>query len=125
MRIGSKSVCAAVAAAMLCGTCLFLSAEEKKPKYKIKEVMKEAHKDGLLKKVAAGKGEKEDKDKLLELYTALSLNKPPKGELDDWKDRTGKMVSLAKEVVEGKEGAEKALAKTVNCGACHSLHKPK
>jgi hypothetical protein len=125
MRIGAKCLCGLVAVAVLGGTCLFLSAEEKKPKYKIKQVMKEAHKEGLLKKVASGKAEKEDKEKLLELYTALSLNKPPKGELEDWKDRTSKMVSLAKEVVEGKEGSEKTLAKTVNCGACHSLHKPK
>jgi surface antigen len=125
MRTVVKCLCVALGTAVVGQACLILSAaEDNKPKYKIKEVMKEAHKGGLLKKVTSGKADKEDKEKLLEFYIALSKNKPPKGDLDDWKERTGTMVVVAKEVVEAKEGAEKKLAKTVNCGACHSLHKP-
>jgi hypothetical protein len=116
---------ALLAVGLLAAAGLYLAAAEKKPKYSIKEVMEEAHKEGLLKKVASGKGDKEDKDKLLELYTALSQNKPPKGDADDWKDRTAKMVAAARDVSKGEEGAEKKLAKTVNCMGCHSLHRPK
>jgi hypothetical protein len=38
------------------------------PKYTIKEVMKEAHKNGLYKKVAEGNAEKAEKEKLVALY---------------------------------------------------------
>jgi hypothetical protein len=125
MRTGMKWACTGLAVAMLTGAGVAISADKKQPKYAIKDVMKQAHKGGLLKKITSGEGDKADKQKLLVMYIALSQNKPPKGDLDDWKERTGKMVTAAKAVVDGKEGAEKKLASTVNCMACHDLHRPK
>ena len=102
---------------------LNLRADEK-PKFEIKEVMQKAHKDGLLKKVSGGKADDAEKKELLELYEALAKNEPPKGEKGDWKKRTDAMVAGAKEIVDGKKGAEAKLGKTVNCAACHKEHRP-
>ncbi len=108
------------------GLVLFLGApqagDNKEPKYTIKQVMKKAHKDGLLKKVISGKADEDQRKELADLYVALSQNRPPKGSIDDWKQRTGVMVSDAKAAVENPK-AGKALAKATNCGACHKLHK--
>lgn len=103
--------------------CLSASgAGDKKPKYDIKEVMDKAHKQGLLKKVVSGKADEDERKELAELYTALSQNKPPKGEVSDWKKVTGTMVKAAKAAV--KDAAKgKALGKIVNCGACHKEFK--
>lgn len=107
----------------LLGLGLFHAREDDKPKYTIKQVMKIAHKDGLLKKVASGKASKEDKEKLLVVYTALSQNKPPQGSADDWKTKTEALVKAAKEAVENEPTAGKDLGKAANCKACHSEHK--
>ena len=94
-----------------------------KAKYTIKEVMKEAHKDGLLKKVASGNASETDKKHLAELYKALSQNTPPKGDAEDWKTRTVAMVKAADLAVMGDEKAAKSLQKLVNCAGCHKEHK--
>ena len=99
------------------------AAEDEKPKHTIKEVMKEAHKDGLLKKVVGGTASKEDKSKLLELYQSLPKNSPPKGEKKDWDEKTKAIVAAAQEVVDGKEGAIPKLEKAANCAECHKAHK--
>lgn len=98
--------------------------DEKKPKYTIKEVMKKAHKDGLMKKLAAGDGTKEDAETLVSLYEALAKSKPPKGDAESWKTKTKVLVEAAKEVVEKKPGAGEKLQKAANCAECHKAHKP-
>jgi cytochrome c553 len=100
------------------------AADDAKPKYTIKEVMKQAHKDGLLKKVAGGQGTKEDAQKLLDLYKALGENKPPKGDADGWKAKTAAIAQAAQDVVDGKAGASESLTKATNCAECHKVHKP-
>jgi cytochrome c556 len=103
------------------------SAEDTKDKAKhtIKEVMKIAHKDGLLKKVTKGEASKDEQKQLVELYKDLAKNTPPKGDPELWKKNTARMVALAEAVVNGDEKAAKTLAKTVNCGACHKEFKGK
>ena len=54
-------------------------AEAPKPKHTIKEVMEQAHKGGLLNKVAAGEATADEKTLLLDLYVSLSENDPPRG----------------------------------------------
>jgi hypothetical protein len=110
---------------------VFRAADKDDPKYTIKEVMKMAHtveKDSkdptLFKKVSDGKATKEDKAKLLELYSALPANKPPKGDADAWKKMTTTIVDASKAVVDGKDGAEKDLGKAVNCMGCHKDFRP-
>ena len=55
-------------------------AGEKKAKHTIAEVMQKAMKGGLCGKVAKGKASDEEKEQLVELFTSLSKNEPPKGE---------------------------------------------
>jgi hypothetical protein len=97
-----------------------------KPKMSIKDVMKKAHaKDAsLAEKVTSGKATKEDKMALLDAYTQLAVNKPPKGDLDKWKDVTSEIVKEAQDVVDGKDGAEDKLKKAINCMNCHKEFRP-
>lgn len=95
--------------------------EGAKPKHTIKEVMKQ-HKP-LLDKVAEGKAEKADKEKLLDLYISLVENKPPKGEQESWYMKSGAAVLAAAKVAVGREGAEAELKKAADCKGCHTDHK--
>ena len=107
------------------------SAFEEAPKNTIKDVMKKAHKgkdkesDPLCKTVTTGKGTADQKKELLSLYEDLAKNKPPKGDEAAWKEKTAAIVAAAKDVVAGKDGAEKALGKAIACGACHDAFRPK
>ena len=115
---------AVVAVAAICVVSM-VRAEEKKT---IKEVMKAAHVGGnnsLLFKIAGGKGEKEDAEKLLALYKDLASNKPPRGEEAAWKERTEKIIKEAEAVVKGEKGAGNKLRMAANCANCHNAHKPK
>src|SRR5262249_19477838 len=100
-----------------------MSAADDKPKYDVSEVMQMAHEGGLLKKVAEGKGNKKDKEDLLEMYVALSKNTPKKGDAKEWKKLTDPIVVSAKEVVKGEKGSEAKLKKAVNCKGCHDKFK--
>jgi hypothetical protein len=102
---------------------LVLSQAEDKPKYTVKEVMVKAHKDPLFKTVTGGQATKEQKELLVEYYTALTLNKPTKGTAKSWKDKTDALLKDAKAVAGGDANATKALAKSGNCKACHDAHK--
>jgi hypothetical protein len=98
-------------------------AQDAKPKYTIKEVMKNAHKSKLNEKVAKGMAKEEEVKALIEYYEALAANKPPKGDEAAWKEKTAALLAAAKDVAAGKEGAGAALMKAYNCMACHSAHK--
>jgi hypothetical protein len=102
---------------------LVTNAADEKPKHTIKEVMKSAHKGGLMKKVADGKASEAEKKQLVEFYTALAANKPPKGDEASWKEKTSALLAAAKDAEAGKDGAGAALMKAANCMACHSAHK--
>lgn len=116
---------ALLSAAFVLGVAFSYSsaADEAAPKYTIKEIMKQAHKDGLLKKIAGGQGTKEDATKLLDLYKSLQGNKPPKGEPDSWKAKSAVLVQAAQDVVDNKDGATGRLEKAANCAECHKAHK--
>jgi len=98
-------------------TWLAARAADDKPKHTIKDVMKVAHKGGLMKKVADGNASDDEKKQLVELYESLAANKPPKGDDADWKTKTDALLDAAKKV-DGK-----ALQKAANCKACHEAHK--
>src|SRR3569832_289315 len=102
-------------------TAGYLRADDK-PKYTIKEVMKECKPKGVIKKVTMGEGTAEDKMKVLELVQALAAAKP-KGELDNCMKFNDPIVAAAKDVVDGKDGAVAALKKAVNCSECHAEFK--
>ena len=115
-----------LAAGLLAGLSVVRADDDAKPKHTIKEVMKMAHTPdgGLLKKIVSGQGTKEDAERLVELYDSLGQNKPPKGDPDSWKAKTGELLAAAKDVVADKEGSRQRLEKAANCGNCHQPHKP-
>lgn len=89
----------------------------------IKDVMKKAHKSGLLKKVVKGEGTAADAKELLALYEAMAKFEPKKGDADSWKSNTTAVVDAAKAVVDGKAGAVKSLSAATSCKGCHNAHK--
>ncbi len=116
-----------VAVASLFAIGLLLAADEK-PKYTIKEIMQKAHNDGLLNKVKDGKANKTEKEKLLELYTELGKNRPPRGDEKAWKQKCDAIVAATREMafakneLTAKAGYDK-LEMAVNCQACHGQHR--
>ncbi|HKI36073.1 MAG TPA: hypothetical protein VKA46_29725 [Gemmataceae bacterium] len=125
MRQGLRFAAAALLAVAFAGMTVF-GAGDDKPKYDIETIMDKAHgedNDKILKKVQDGKASDAEKKQLLELYTELGKNKPPKGEAKSWKEKTTALVSAAKEVVDGKEEGVAHLKKAANCKGCHSVHK--
>jgi hypothetical protein len=132
MRFVKYAVPALLAVGLLAGLALTRAADDPKPKYTIKEVMQKAHKDdpdkdvvSIFTKVQKGKASDDEKKQLVELYTALGQNKPPKGDADAWKAKTDALLVAAKEVVDGKDAGVVDLKKAADCGACHSVHKGK
>jgi hypothetical protein len=102
---------------------------EVKPKHTIKEVMQGLHvaKEGeksLRDIVIGGQATPEQKQQLLDLYISLAENKPPRGELAAFRDKTRLIVLAAAKIVVGREGAADELGKATNCAACHKDHKP-
>lgn len=123
MRIWCMSVALATTAMVLwcCG-----SVQSADPKYSIKEIMKLAHvgKPALCAKAVQGKATPDEKKKLLELYEALSAQKPPKGDADAWKQKTAALVEAAKALVDDDKDAIAKYKKALNCAGCHKEHKP-
>lgn len=107
------------------GLLLVLSDNQagEKAKLTIPQVMAKAHKSGLMKKVASGTASADEKQQLVEHYTALNRNEPPKGDLKAWKERTGAILEAAKKAAGGDAAAAKSLPKLANCKACHDLHR--
>ncbi|MFN9372960.1 MAG: hypothetical protein ACK6D3_13860 [Planctomycetaceae bacterium] len=94
-----------------------------KPTLSIKDAMKE-HKKGALKdKVLDGSASADEKKKLVDIYTQMAKNKPPKGTDDNWKKLNDALIKASKDIVDGKPNGVEDLKKAVNCGACHSAHK--
>ncbi|MCC9601181.1 hypothetical protein LOC67_11550 [Stieleria sp. JC731] len=118
----SLAFVAAIAATMVCLPA-FAAEDSEKPKYTIKQVMKEAFKGPLVKKVASGDASEEEVAKLHEMMVAMAKSKPEKGDEESWKKLTESLVKAAEAAKEGKEDAAAMLKKASNCKACHSKHK--
>ena len=95
-----------------------------KKKLTIKDIMKEAHKDGLIKKVATEKATEKETKRLHKLYTELAKLSPPKGDKKSWDAKTKALVDSAKLAVEKDATFKTKLKNASNCTACHKLHKP-
>ena len=95
-----------------------------KQKHDIKEVMEQAHKKGLLKKIVAGSASAAEKQKLLELYVDLYDNKAPMGDAASWTKKTGDLVAAAAWAELGHEDAASRLKEAADCKGCHSVHNP-
>lgn len=112
---------------MLAGAAILASPAmaAEKPKYTIKQIMKDLHKgeNALCKKVAKGEGSKEDLAKFVEYYESLPLQDPPKGDAKEWQEKAKKLLQATKDLQAGKAGALDHFKEAINCKACHSAHK--
>ncbi len=125
MRQGLRYGAAALMVVAFAGLTVF-GAGDDKPKYDIETIMDKAHgekNDKLLKKVLDGKADAAEKKELLELYTELGKNKPPKGDAKSWKEKCTSLVSATQEVVDGKDNGIADLKKASMCAGCHKVHK--
>jgi hypothetical protein len=113
--------------ALLVASIAMISPAQDKAKVSIKEVMEKAHKGNpaLCAKVASEKASKEEKQQLLDLWSALGENKPPKGPEKSWKEKTDALVSAAKGAVADDKGYGAKVKAAVNCKGCHEVHKGK
>jgi cytochrome c553 len=97
-----------------------------KPKYTIKEVMKEIHKgdDNIGKRAVKGQASKDDISKMVEYYTSLPLNDPPRGDKESWLAKTSALVKAGEELKAGAPNAVEHYKQAANCKVCHEAHKP-
>src|SRR5262245_4586666 len=121
-------LCLAVVAAAIGIGGHLVAADNDKPKYKIKMIMEKAHKGGpnsLRNKVLRGEASKDELATLVELYTELGKNTPPKGSKESWKMKTTAVLEAAKKV-KADPTDKQALAaynKATTCMACHDVHR--
>ena len=94
-----------------------------KPKYTIKQIMKDALKGGLAKKVVGGEATEKEKIQFLDYAISLYENKPKKGEAASWTRLTGNLVTAAAKIAIDPKASTAPLGKAVNCKACHNKHK--
>src|ERR1022692_1032554 len=62
----------------------------------IKVVMQRAMKGGLCNKVAKGEATEAEKKLLIALFTDLAAAKPPKGDANDWREKTTALLEAAR-----------------------------
>lgn len=113
--------------ALFCATLMpIVLAEGQKPKYSIKEVMKEIHKgdDNIGKRALKGEASKEDIARMVEYYQSLPLNDPPRGDKASWMEKTAVLVKAGNDLKAGLPGAVDTYKNAANCKACHTAHKP-
>jgi hypothetical protein len=101
-------------------------AEAKKAKYSVKDVMQQVHKgeDNIGKRINRGTASAEDLAKMVEYYSSLPLNDPPRGDKASWQEKTAALVKAADELKAGRANALDHYKKAANCKACHDAHKP-
>jgi len=91
----------------------------------ISQAMKQAFKgdNSAVKKITGGKGTKADAELLTRAVQAMSNAKPPKGDADDWKQRTDALAKAMAQINKGDKAGVDALQTASNCKECHNLHK--
>ena len=113
-------------AATLGVSFLTSSFAAEKPKYTIEEIMKAINKgkESIGNRIKDGSASKEDIKKMVEYYSSLPLNDPPKGDAKLWKEKATALVAAAKDLEKGSEGAHDKFMAAVDCKACHKEFKP-
>ncbi|MDE0739386.1 MAG: hypothetical protein OSB83_09260 [Planctomycetota bacterium] len=118
-RIITTSLAVAILALGLAAT----ANADSKPKYTIKQIMKDGLKGGLAKKVIGGKASEKEKIQLLDYAIALYETPPKKGDPASWTKLTGNLVAAAAKVAIDPKADTAALGKALDCKACHNKHK--
>ena len=116
-----KFLALSLATAALTAGC----ATKPKPSQSIEHVMEAGFKgkESLSARIAKGQGNEADFKKMASLTKELALNKPSKGDLASWTEKTKALQAAADSLVAGKPGALDGFKTAVNCKACHSVHK--
>jgi hypothetical protein len=104
-------------------------AKKKEPpppvKAPIKDIMLRTHKEkgALIFKVRDAESSDEENKKLLEEYTKMTSMKPPLGDENGWKKRTGAAIAALQELVDKKSGAVERVRSATECSGCHNAHR--
>ena len=99
------------------------STAEEEEKLTIKQIMKLAHKSGLLKKVATGKATDPETAKLHQYYVALQKLTPPMGGKKSWKEKTEALAKASQAAIDKNPKASEMLKSASDCKACHDVHR--
>ncbi len=123
MKFNSRIITASLAATILTLGLVGTAGADSKPKYTIKQIMKDGLKGGLAKKVIGGKASEKEKIQLLDYAIALYETPPKKGDPASWTKLTGNLVAAAAKVAIDPKADTAALGKALDCKACHNKHK--
>jgi surface antigen len=123
MKFNSRIITASLAATILTLGLVGTAGADSKPKYTIKQIMKDGLKGGLAKKVIGGNASEKEKIQLLDYAIALYETPPKKGDSASWTKLTGNLVAAAAKVAIDPKADTAALGKALDCKACHNKHK--
>lgn len=125
VKFTTSSLLAAAAVALVAAGCASTSSASK-PSLSIEQIMEDGFKgkESLSARISKGQGNEADFKKMASLTKELALNKPPKGDLAGWTEKTKALQAAAEALAAGKPGALDGFKTAVNCKACHSVHKP-
>lgn len=114
-----------LAAAVIALTAGCASTGKSKASLSIEQIMEDGFegKESLSARIAKGQGNEADFKKMAFLTKELALNKPSKGDLASWTEKTTALHAASESLVAGKPGALDGFKTAVNCKACHSVHK--
>jgi hypothetical protein len=118
-----------VLTAIALSTAFLSTAADAEKDNPTKTFMKKYHKapqgtDPVAKRAAAGKATPEELKDLAAGYKAMTMAKPPKGEMTSWKEKTTKVADAAAAMAKGDPDGVARYKQASNCKACHSEHKP-
>jgi hypothetical protein len=102
-----------------------------KKELSIGQIMLRAHltpnnrssRNNLDNKVLDNKATYDEKKELLELYSGLRKQIPPKGKSEEWDKRVDELVESLKAVYAGEKGATDRFTKAKDCKSCHTAHR--
>lgn len=114
-----------LAAALIAIASGCASTSQSKATLSVEQIMEDGFegKESLSARISKGQGNEADFKKMAMLTKELALNKPSKGDLASWTEKTQALQAAADSLVAGKPGALDGFKSAVNCKACHSVHK--
>ncbi|MBN8246877.1 MAG: hypothetical protein J0L84_05470 [Verrucomicrobia bacterium] len=113
----------AVIAAALTGCSTFSNT---KPALTTEQIMEEGFKGktSLAARLSENTASDADKQRMVYLTQQLALNKPSKGDLGSWQEKTAKMNRAALALADKLPDSIELWRAASDCKACHSIHKP-
>ncbi|MCC9600672.1 hypothetical protein LOC67_08865 [Stieleria sp. JC731] len=91
--------------------------------YTIAQVMQLAHDNKLYRELFSEPADPEVVQRLKTLYADLPKREPPKGDPEQWKERSQALVDAVDAIESGDEKGVAMLKRAVNCSSCHGRHR--